>query len=175
LIAHELTHVIQQNSSTLDAVIQRQTMEFQYPGNFRRQKDNDGFTVSWPTPTNEWRKLDVKIRPSDNFRNNHLRDTVDEDTARTALEARQGTQENTIFKRDQMATAAAALEKPYYVRIGSNVGVRVKDITAKRADRRLNTTTIKVSDLKTYSGWIKISRTLGADGKITLNHLDQWT
>jgi hypothetical protein len=45
LLAHELTHVVQQHSSTLDAVIQRQTMEFHplYKENFETEKDENGF------------------------------------------------------------------------------------------------------------------------------------
>jgi hypothetical protein len=52
LIAHELTHVTQQNSSTLGAVIQRQTMEFQdtYKENFQPQKDNQDFELPSPKP-----------------------------------------------------------------------------------------------------------------------------
>jgi hypothetical protein len=92
------------------------------------------------------------------------------------LQARQGNiQENTIFQRDQMIAAAAALEKPYYVsnaQIRYNVVVRVKNITAKRADRRLNAT-IRVSDLQTFSAGIKIIGRLSGDGTITLNHIDQ--
>ena len=179
LIAHELTHVIQQNSSTLDAVIQRQTMEFHddYKEKFRPQKDNQDFELPSPTPKKNWQKLDVKIFPSDNFKTNHLRDTVNEDTARAALRARPGDiRENTIFQRNQMITAAAALKKPYYVskaQIGYDVVVRVKNITAKLADRRLNPA-ITVLDLQTFSSaGIKILGRLSEDGTITLIHIDQ--
>ena len=57
--------------------------------------------------------------------------------------------------------------------IGYDVVVRVKNITAKRADRRLNAT-IMVRDLQTFSSaGIKILGRLSEDGMITLIHIDQ--
>jgi hypothetical protein len=73
---------------------------------------NQDFELPSPTPKKNWQKLDVKIFTSDNFITNHLRNTVNEDTVRAALRARPGDiRENTIFQRNQMITAAAALKK----------------------------------------------------------------
>ena len=65
-------------------------------------------------------------------------------------------------------------EGPYYVKkeqIGKDVGVRVRDIEALRADRRFSSITVHA--LQTFSGWMKILGTLSKEGKITLHHVDQ--
>ena len=178
LLAHELTHVLQQNRSTGEAVIQRQTMEFHADSqaNFQPQKDAQDFVQPWPKPQGDWRKLDIGILPSENFKNNHIRQAVDEATARAALQARPANiQENTIFQRDRMITAAAALAKPYYVQktqIGHDVGVRVKDVPAFQAQRQGGQ--IRATVLHTFTGWLKLRGTLNDNGRILLEHIDQW-
>jgi hypothetical protein len=74
-----------------------------------------------------WKVKTLHPEYAEHFTGNHVRDDVDDATAKAALKARDKTVNlNTIYKKDDLATASDTLKKTYYLKTGHTRDVRVR-------------------------------------------------